>query len=59
VIGRLEQTASDENLESWQKSHWLRKELFLILDDKLEAEVCGHILKYDKKLGLMSTKTRV
>jgi CRISPR-associated helicase Cas3 len=51
VIMELEENASRYILY-WQNSKWLEGELVLILDEALEATVCGYKLKYDKNLGL-------
>ena len=38
---------------AWEDSSWLRSELVLLLDDKLEAELCGIHIKYTKDEGLL------
>lgn len=50
VIDSIEKM--DENLKSWQQSHWLKGELILILNDELKAEVGGNILSYSEDVGL-------
>ncbi|MCL2807364.1 MAG: CRISPR-associated helicase Cas3' [Coriobacteriia bacterium] len=49
-----------DNLErlpnNWQKSPWLKGELFLILNKDLEAELCGFKVHYDERLGLCHEK---
>ena len=51
VISELEQNG----IESWQRSHWLRGELPLILDEDLKADLAGLLVRYDRKLGLTVT----
>ena len=43
-------------LRAWQESPWLKGELFLILDDNLQASLSGYRLKYDLVKGLMYEK---
>lgn len=45
-----------EQLSEWQKSPWLSGELFLILDEKYSANLCGYNLFYDKSFGLLYEK---
>lgn len=40
-------------LAMWRKSSWLKGELFLILDNKYSATLCGYRLTYDRYLGLL------
>jgi CRISPR-associated endonuclease/helicase Cas3 len=56
TIKELEQICSDYRLSKWQKSRWLKGELFLILDGAFKMELCGYQLKYDKNIGLISKK---
>jgi CRISPR-associated endonuclease/helicase Cas3 len=37
-------------------SPWLNEELFLALDENLEAELCGIAVKYDRTLGFIAEK---
>jgi hypothetical protein len=43
-------------LSEWQKSHWLKGALALILDDKYSARLCGYRLTYDQEYGLIYEK---
>ena len=36
----------------WEKSPWLKRSHMLVLDDRLEMILCGHILHYSKEDGL-------
>lgn len=45
-----------ERLGEWQGSPWLKGELFLILDDKCSADLCGYRLTYDQYDGLLYEK---
>ncbi|MBS3976174.1 MAG: CRISPR-associated helicase Cas3' [Syntrophomonadaceae bacterium] len=45
-----------EQLFEWQKSPWLKGELFLILDENNSANLCGYRLIYDQDLGLICNK---
>lgn len=45
-----------ERLSEWQKSHWLKGALALILDDKYSARLCGYRLTYDQEYGLIYEK---
>jgi CRISPR-associated endonuclease/helicase Cas3 len=40
----------------WQLSHWLKGELFLVLDENNSVELCEKTLKYDKKYGMIIEK---
>lgn len=51
VINELEQNGQ----EAWQRSHWLRGQLPLILDEDLKADLAGFSVQYDRKLGLTVT----
>lgn len=50
VIDELEKSC--KNMTGFQKSHWLKGELFLLLDDNLTADLCGFKLKYSQNCGL-------
>ncbi|MBO1900535.1 CRISPR-associated helicase Cas3' [Leucobacter weissii] len=39
-------------IDSWQQSHYLRSQLILPLDEKLEVELAGQRLRYSSELGL-------
>lgn len=43
---------ADKELVGFQKSHWLRGELFLLLDENLTAELCGYKVTYSQNSGL-------
>lgn len=47
---------NNEKLRKWQESSWLKGELFLILDDKNSADLCGYRLSYDQDDGLLYEK---
>lgn len=55
TIAKLEEIAMRE-LSEWQKSPYLKGELFLVLDEQLKAELCGYRLHYDRNYGLFSKK---
>lgn len=40
----------------WQQSHWLKDELFLVLDENFDTELGGYKLHYDQSLGLVKRK---
>lgn len=54
VIEELEM--SDKFLTGFQKSRWLKGELFLLLDENLSANLCGYTLKYSQSGGLKYEK---
>lgn len=56
VIDELEQVVIDKNLDSWYASHWLKGELFLVLNEEHEMHLLDRILVYDEKNGLWSYK---
>lgn len=56
VIDELEQVVLDDNLDSWYASHWLKGELFLVLNEEHEMHLLDRILVYDEKNGLWSYK---
>ena len=43
-------------LMAWQESPWLKGELFLILDEKLQAILNGYSMQYDENKGIMYEK---
>ncbi len=55
TIAALEEIAL-RDLSEWQKSHYLRGELFLVLDQQFQTELCGYRLHYDQGYGLFSKK---
>ena len=38
----------------WSESEWLNGELFVILDDGLQADIDGRLIRYDEKMGMMT-----
>ena len=57
VIDELETAMVKEGIAAaWYKSYWLKGALCLILDDNLEAELCGCRLKYERQTGLAYEK---
>ncbi|MDO5299708.1 MAG: CRISPR-associated helicase Cas3' [Clostridia bacterium] len=50
-IGELEHSTR-MYVPEWQQSGWLNGELVLLLDDHLEARLCGYVLKYQEEEGL-------
>jgi CRISPR-associated endonuclease/helicase Cas3 len=55
TIQELEKIALQE-LRAWQNSHWLKGELFLILDEQLSTDLCGYRLQYDQRYGMLSKR---
>lgn len=55
TIRELEKIALTE-LGEWQRSPWLKGELFLVLDEQLSTELCGYHLQYVQHEGLIITK---
>lgn len=55
TIKELEKIALNE-LSEWQRSPWLKGELFLVLDEQLSTELCGYHLQYDQHEGLILKK---
>lgn len=56
TIDALEQ--SNRPILPWQESPWLKGQLFLILSENLQADVCGISLAYQQGLGLMIVKSK-
>lgn len=56
VIDELEQIVLDNHLDDWYASHWLKGELFLVLNEDHEMHLLDRILVYDEKNGLWSYK---
>lgn len=52
TIDELEQIISDKGIESWYSSHWLKGELFLVLNEDGEMNLLDKILVYDERFGL-------
>mgnify|MGYP003759495267 CR=1 FL=1 len=55
TIAELERL-NGEQLPEWQKSPWLKGELFLILDEIYSANLGGYRLTYDRYFGLLHEK---
>lgn len=55
TIEELEKISLHE-LRVWQQSHWLKGELFLVLDEQLSAELSGYRLQYVQRYGMLSNK---
>lgn len=53
VIETIEKDCCERLPQKWQDSSWLEGELFLILDENCEAEICGFKLHYDERYGLI------
>jgi hypothetical protein len=53
-ITALEEIA--KKMPLWQKSDWLRGELFLVLDGDDEGELCGYRVEYSEVYGLKVEK---
>lgn len=43
-----------KHVEAFQKSPWLKDSLFLLLNEDLKAELCGHELTYTQEDGLVA-----
>jgi CRISPR-associated endonuclease/helicase Cas3 len=54
-VAELEKRNRDY-LSEWQNSRWLHGELILLLDENLEAELCGYTLTYHNQDGLICEK---
>lgn len=54
TIDELEQM--DKHLTGFQKSHWLKGELFLLLNEDLTRELCGFHVFYSRENGLTYKK---
>lgn len=50
TIEAIEKT--DKHLTGFQKSHWLKGELVLLLDETLSADLCGFRITYSREGGL-------
>lgn len=51
AIRELE-TTSHTVLPEWQQSHWLRGELFLLLEEDQTVVLCNYALRYSAEMGL-------
>ena len=54
TIKCLEKVSIDWLLKEWQKSRWLKRELFLVFDETFKINLCGCQLEYDRHAGLSS-----
>ena len=52
VITVFEKDCYEKLPSQWQDSPWLEGELFLILNENCEADLCGFRLHYDERYGL-------
>lgn len=48
--------STDKCFGKWQESHWLRKELILMLDENLSCMVGEYRLSYSREYGLAYSK---
>lgn len=55
TIQELE-TLNAEQLSAWQSSDWLKGSLFLVLDERCMASLCGYLLAYVQYDGLLLEK---
>lgn len=56
AIGELEQEVINHHLDQWYGSHWLKGELFLILNDEFETRLLDCTVSYDEMYGLRVDK---
>ena len=52
VIKELENVVIEYHLDRWYVSHWLKGELFLVLDENMETKLLDKHIVYDEKYGL-------
>ena len=52
VVDRVITELEGDGRAAWQRSKWLRGELFLFVDENLTADVAGHRLRYSREDGL-------
>jgi CRISPR-associated endonuclease/helicase Cas3 len=55
VIAELE-TTGRKVLPEWQQSHWLKGELFLLLEPDGSGSLCGYQLYYSEEDGMCVEK---
>lgn len=56
TIDRTLDELEDAGVAAWQQSRWLKGQLFLFLDQDLEADLAGYRLRYDRQIGLTHSK---
>ncbi len=56
VIDELEKIVLEYHLDDLYVSHWLKGELFLVLDEAYETTLVGQAISYDEKYGLRVEK---
>jgi hypothetical protein len=56
VISEIEENNIRVIPAAWQSSHYLKDELFLVLDETFSAELVGIRLTYSEKYGLKMEK---
>ena len=54
TVNELEEM--DRFLTGFQKSHWLKGQLVLLLDENFRAKLCGTTVIYSQESGLTYTK---
>ena len=59
VIGELEQLIGAYELDDLYVSHWLKGELFLVLDENLQMKLAGYVLEYNERYGLQAKQEGV
>jgi hypothetical protein len=56
-LAAVEELERANAFPGWDQSPWLAGELVLVLDQRGEAELYGHHLRYDRADGLTVTRT--
>jgi len=59
VIEQLEELAMGREFDNLYTSHWLKGELFLVIDENLQVELAERRLEYRKQYGLQIKKEGV
>ena len=54
LIDQLRRSNSVDIPAKWSESEWLNGEMFVMLDDELQATVDGKMIRYDEKMGMMT-----
>jgi len=52
IVDQVIRELEGDGRAAWQRSKWLRGELFLFLDEDLTADLAGHRLCYSRDVGL-------